>query len=357
MSARIRSFDSKISFFAFADIITAVSGMLIFITLLLATDLGRPTQNASQDADREIQQRLDETLRQQLETDTQNERLRELMATTETAPAPEKVEADITRLRSELASEQQKQSVVSNQMAKSDSALQARDKTLGLTAIKTTVQDTMQQADAIAQREAKVRREMDSLEQQVASAQARLLKLQARDRQIWLIPDQAATTKEPILVTVAGTGVAAESFDHPDKHQQWDAPRAQSSLEEYLHNAKPLNQYVVFLVRPSGIPLFQKLLKSTRAEGFEVGYDALEEDREVHFTKPPPIDEPLPAGDAPPPKTNPAAGRTNSNPSATANAPPAALPTATNSSPNATRALPPPPTKSWWQRFIAWLGL
>src|ERR1039458_2014723 len=101
MRERFRSFDSKISFFAFADIITAVSGMLIFITLLLATDLGRPTQNASQDADREIQQRLDETLRQQLETDTQNERLRELMATAATAPAPEKVEADITRLRSE----------------------------------------------------------------------------------------------------------------------------------------------------------------------------------------------------------------------------------------------------------------
>ena len=152
MSARIRSFDSKISFFAFADIITAVSGMLVFITLLLATDLGRPTQNTSQDADREAQQRLDETLRQQLETDAQNQRLRELLAAAETAPALEKIEADIARLRSELASEQQKQSALSSQIAKSDSALQARDKTLGLTDLKTTVQDTIQEAEAIAQR-------------------------------------------------------------------------------------------------------------------------------------------------------------------------------------------------------------
>lgn len=357
MSARLRSFDSKISFFAFADIITAVSGMLVFITLLLATDLGRPTQDTSRDANREAQQRLDETLRRQLETDAQNQRLRELLSAAETAPALEKIEADIARLRSELASEQQKQSTLSNQIAESDSALQARDKTLGLTDLKIKVQDTIQEAEAIAKREAEARREMDRLEQQVASAQARLLMLQARDRQIWLIPDQAATTKEPILVTVAGKGAAAEAFDHPEKHQQWDATSAQSSLEGYLHNAKPLNQYVVFLVRPSGIQLFQKLLKSTRAGGFEVGYDALEEDRDVHFSKPPPIDEPLPAGDAPATKPNPAAYRTNYSPSGATNPQPVATPIPTNSLPTPTRALPPPPAKNWWQRFLAWLGL
>jgi hypothetical protein len=197
---------------------------------------------------------------------------------------------------------------------------------------------------------------MDSLEQQVASAQARLLKLQAREGKIWLIPDQAATTKEPILVTVAGTGAVAEAFDHPEKRQQWDATHAQSSLEAYLRNAKPLDQYVVFLVRPSGIPLFQKLLKSTRTDGFEVGYDALEEDREVHFSKPPPIDEPPPAGDAAPAKPNPTAGQTNSSPSAASDSHPSATPTGANSSPPPP-APPPPPAVNWWQRFLAWLGL
>jgi hypothetical protein len=358
MRSRLRSFDSKITFFAFADIITAVSGMLIFITLLLATDLGRPNQNASQDAGKEIQQRLDETLRRQLEIDNQNQRLRELMAAAETAPAPEKIETDIARLRSELASEQQKQSALSNQIAKSDSALQARDKSLGLTDLKTTVEDTIQEAETIAKREAKVRLEMDSLEQQVASAQSRLLKLQARDRQIWLIPDQATTTKKPILVTVAGTSATVEAFDHPEKHQQWEATRAQSSFEGYLRNAKALNQYVVFLVRPSGIPLFQRLLKSTRAQGFEVGYDALEEDRDVHFSRPPPIDEPIPAGDAPATKPIPPSDRTSSNSSPTTNPSPALTPTATKSGPpTATPAPPPPAAKNWWQRFLAWLGL
>jgi hypothetical protein len=357
MSARLRTLDSKISFFAFADIITAVSGMLIFITLLLATDLGRPTQSTSQDTDPQTQQRLDDTLRQQLETDAQNKRLGELLATAQTAPALEIINSDIERLRSSLASEQQKQSAISNQMTRSNSGLQERDRTLGLTELKITVQDTVQEAEAIAQHETKVRHEMDGLEQQVASAQARLLGLQARDRQIWLIPDRASTTKEPILVSVSGAGASAEAFDHPEKHQQWDATHAQSSLKGYLRDAKPLNQYVVFLVRPSGIQLFQELLESTRKAGFDVGFDALEEDRDVHFSTPPPIDESLPASNPSTNKPTQAEYRTNNNPPANSNSQPVVTPTATNTSPTPARTSPPLPTKSWWQRFLAWLGL
>src|ERR1700742_1743848 len=104
MRDRLRSFDSKITFFAFADIITAVSGMLIFITLLLATDLGRPTDNRTQ-ADAELQRQLDETLAQQSQTDAQNRGLQTLLAAANTAPPPEKLKSDISRLRTELADE------------------------------------------------------------------------------------------------------------------------------------------------------------------------------------------------------------------------------------------------------------
>src|ERR1039458_8394052 len=106
MSSRLRSLDSKISFFAFADIITAVSGVLIFVALLLATDLGRPTDSHSQAANSEIEQRLQDTIAQQVEVDAQNHRLQELLATAETAPNSDKLQADITRLRSQLSEEQ-----------------------------------------------------------------------------------------------------------------------------------------------------------------------------------------------------------------------------------------------------------
>src|ERR1017187_4886707 len=122
MSSRLRSLDSKISFFAFADIITAVSGVLIFVALLLATDLGRPTDSRSQAANSAIEQRVQETFTQKVAVDKQNHRLQELLATADTAPDLEKLQADIARLRSQLSEEQKKQAAVASQMAGSQAA-------------------------------------------------------------------------------------------------------------------------------------------------------------------------------------------------------------------------------------------
>jgi chemotaxis protein histidine kinase CheA len=362
MSERIRTLDSRISFFAFADIITAVSGMLIFITLLLATDLGRPSKKSrSETADRELQQQLSDLLSQQLETDARIRHLQELLAAAETAPAPGKIEADIANLRTQLAAEQRKQSAVSVEISKSASALQARDAALGLTDLKATIERAIQEAESVARQDAKARKTTESLEQQVSAAQAQLLKLREREGKLWLIPDKSNTTKEPILVTVARTGAGAYAFDHPEKHQQWDTARAPSSFEQYLRNAKSLNQYVVFEVKPSGIQLFQKLLETARSAGFDVGFDALEEDKEVQgFSSPPPIDEPVPSippndtsATMPVPQAN-ASTNTSTAPAKPSPPPPSAQ---TNSPSHANHALPPPPAKSWWQRFLTWIGV
>ena len=68
-------------------------------------------------------------------------------------------------------------------------------------------------------------------------------------------------------------------------------PRALSGFVSYVKSAKPKEQYFVFLIRPSGIALFKDLVEAARGSGFEVGFDALEEDKEIHFTPPPPIDD------------------------------------------------------------------
>ena len=59
MSSRLRSLGlTRISFFAFQDIITSVSGILILITLILSTDLEQPQEGQSVDADPELHQKL-----------------------------------------------------------------------------------------------------------------------------------------------------------------------------------------------------------------------------------------------------------------------------------------------------------
>jgi hypothetical protein len=294
MSSRLRSLDSKISFFAFADIITAVSGVLIFVALLLATDLGVPTDSRTKSENTEIEQQLQETLAMQVDVDAQNERLQELLTTAETAPDPEKLQADIKRLQLQLAEEQKKQAAINDQMSESQDAIAKRDAVLGLTDLKAKVAHETQEAKSIASQDAKVREEMAALEQHLAGVQSKLLILRQREGKLWLIPDKGSTTKEPILATVSASGVKLERFDRPDQTKNFSQSSARSEFDSYLDGVKPVDQYIVFLVRPSGVGLFEDLVKSARDKNIEVGFDALEENKDIYYSTPPVIDETVP---------------------------------------------------------------
>lgn len=291
MREHFRSFDSKISFFAFADIITAVSGMLIFITLLLATDLGRPTNSESPSSDPELERQLRETLAKQAEVDAANQRLQGLMAAANTAPDPKKLQADIVRLRSELADEKSKHAGLSEDLAASKSALDSQDKLLGITDVRAQIQKEAEDLAAVGRDESKVRDQITALDAEMASVRSKTQKWRAREGKVWLIPDRSGNAKEPILATVSGAGLQLDRFNHPEQTQKFNKSHAHSGLESYLKEVKPQNQYVVFLIRPSGIGLFKELVQTARDDGYDVGFDALEEDREIHFTAPPPIDD------------------------------------------------------------------
>ena len=296
-----------------------------------------------------------------MEVDVQNHRLQELLATAEIAPNPEKLQIDIAKLRSQLSDEQKQQAALVGQIADSQAAITARDKVIGLTDLKTAVQRAMQEAESIARKDANIRSDMAKLDEKVAQAQSKLLKLRAREGQLWLIPDKSATTKEPILVTVAGTGVTIERFDHPDRRKQLDKVGANAAFKSYLRERQSLDQYVVFLVRPSGIDTFQDLVKSARDLGFDVGYDALEEDRQIHFTNPPPVDESTPSTGTSATVPTQKASASNGNSGSPANAPPAAaLPKPDKPQPAAAAATSvpaPKKDKSWWQKLLEWVGL
>jgi hypothetical protein len=294
MSSRLRSLDSKISFFAFADIITAVSGVLIFVALLLATDLGVPTDSRSKSENPEIEQQLQEALTMQVDVDAQNQRLQELLTTAETAPDSDKLQADIKRLRSQLAEEQKKQGALNDQMAESQDAIAKRDAVLGLTDLKAKVARETQEAKTIASQDAKIREEMAALDQHLASVQSKLLILRQREGKLWLIPDKGSTTKEPILATVSASGVKLERFDRLDQTKDFSKSSARSEFDTYLNGVKPVDQYIVFLVRPSGVGLFEDLVKSARDKNIEVGFDALEENKDIYYSTPPVIDETVP---------------------------------------------------------------
>jgi hypothetical protein len=163
-----------------------------------------------------------------------------------------------------------------------------------LTDLKAKIASELQDAKTIASQDAKIREEMAALDQHLAGVQSKLLILRQREGKLWLIPDKGSTTKEPILATVSASGVKLERFDRPDQTKSFSTSSARSEFDSYLDGVKPLDQYIVFLVRPSGIGLFEGLVKSARAKNIEVGFDALEENKDIYYSTPPVIDETVP---------------------------------------------------------------
>lgn len=295
MSSRLRSLDSKISFFAFADIITAVSGVLIFVALLLATDLGVPTDSRSSSPDPNQEQQIQEILAEQVAVDAQNQRLQDLLTTANTAPDAEKLQADIKRLKAQLAEEQKKQAALAGQISESEAAIAKRDAVLGLTWLKAQIQKENNDTAKIAAREVNINSEIAVLDQHILGLQSKLVQLRQREGKLWLIPEKSTTTKEPILATTAGSGIKLERFDQPENTRQFQISSARTDFEDFLNHLNGTREYIVFLVRPSGIALFQDLVKMAREKGIEVGFDALEEDKDVYFSTPPVLDETTPA--------------------------------------------------------------
>ena len=92
-----------IIFFVFADIITGVSGILIFVTLLLATGLDRAVTSDSASPDPGAEQQVRAILQEELQTDAESRRLQGLLVAAETAPAIDQLEDQVAQLRSQLS--------------------------------------------------------------------------------------------------------------------------------------------------------------------------------------------------------------------------------------------------------------
>ena len=108
---------------------------------------------------------------------------------------------------------------------------------------------------------------------------------------LWLLPDLSSTTRQPVLVTVSRTNVICERFNQPDQRRVFPADQSPALLADALRQWQPSRDYLVFYVRPSGIEVFARCLAIAKSAGFQVGYDALEENREIVFsapTSPPP---------------------------------------------------------------------
>ena len=356
MASRLRTNSgARISFFAFQDIITAVSGILILITLIIATDLDRTKDARSSDVQPELEMRLAQLLEEQTALDLLNQQLRQSLTGARNAPGLEQLTSEIRDLKQRLDAMQAKFTNFLAVAAAQRTAQAERDARLGLAAFSADIDALNRENTKLAALVAEARRKMDRAESEVKRAENIVLKSRARTG-LWVIPDEGNTTKEPLLVTVSGSEVIAERFDQPDKQLKWSSGEASADFRRFLAVLNRDNQYIVFFLRPSGIRLFEQLSDLARAQQIDIGFDAIEEKQDVHFSKPPPIeadaDSPTPILPPPVPGTVSSENTSPAPPAKPAANVPAIVPASKPSPPTA-----PPTPDSWWRRFLKSLGL
>lgn len=355
MSSRLRTGTRPgMGFFAFQDIITSVTGVLILVTLILASHLEIASDTSAESAPEDLQRRLSQLLDEQTRLELESRALTESLNAAQSQPDAAKLQDDIAGLKTRIEDEQRNLTALKSQGETQRQQTRRRDATLGLTGLVDEAEKIRAEAAALAAKDRVARAEKDGLEQQLKRAETALLKAKSQKGQLWLIPDDKATTKEPILAVVARDGVTLERFDKTESRRALSASSA-SEFSRFLaeHNAN--NQYVVFYLRPSGVSLFNRLSEQAKAAQFEIGFDALDESTAIHFTRPPSLDEsPNETPVTPPGKSapSPAPATTVSDPA------PPAKPIATNApTPASPPASPATPKLSWWQRLLRAIGL
>lgn len=119
------------------------------------------------------------------------------------------------------------------------------------------------------------------LENKVKVAEASVAQIRLEKRKLKLIRELSDTTKEPIIVDVSGNHIRVMRFDRPEPVEMATV----DGFERYLKACKKDEQYFVLYFRPSGATFFEQLRRTVKNAGFEVGYDATEENFDLSLGK------------------------------------------------------------------------
>lgn len=378
MSSRLRRDASpRANFFSFLDIITSVTGILILVTLILSTDLGGLAPQTTGPAPASGDDTLSRILRAQSEVEVQNALLRRLIAAASAAGPLSELEAQVAASKRELASLESSVSAAAARSASIIIGQKQQDASLGIDDLRAQLSARRAAMADLDRTNELIRVASAGVDERIASASNRLARARALHGQSWLRPDDGSG-KSPQVILVSIAGAELKPLDPRSPGRSWKAGSAVGQFEDFCRALDPSRAYVVFLVRPSGIALFEELRAVAHERGVAIGYDAITEEQVIHVGQPP-LDgpgasPPVPPGDGSGPgASSPSPGSgTSGVPGATgsaatgtvaAGAAASTTPSATaagtssNSQPSGATATaggppPPPKTKSWWERLV-----
>jgi hypothetical protein len=254
--SRIKS-DANVSFFAFQDIITSVSGILILIVLMMVLMLRTPA--AVEVPVEPSETRSLEELAKLIEAAI--DKIKELAASDletgdETIP---ELEAGIARLEKELDQEGDplRRALLRDVEAAASELAGIREKLAATEAAREEARAEL----------AKVKAAVD--------ARAEFLQDNQDASQVWLRFNP--TEKFPIILELSGTGAVLRDIRKADFRENIAAAALPGRVRELAGRHDRGSAYFVFFIRPSGIEHVSNLREVLSEEGFSLGYRPLAE--------------------------------------------------------------------------------
>jgi hypothetical protein len=245
-----------ISLFSFQDIITSVAGIIIFLTLMMTLELVQQKSDApvvrTQATAAALKARLPEAASQvrQLEDLLAQGAARLQAAAALTPRAMSESTVDLTRRLESLRQELREIDVQNQDAQRRETSASAQSKARDVD-----------------------REKAAELEGQIAALKSRLDTLRRTNQ---LIYSNSATSKAAWLVELSSAGAQAMRLGANPARAAFAADDVQG-LTKWMRGLNGDKEYVVLIVKPSGIAAFDEIIADLESFPVEVGYDLIEE--------------------------------------------------------------------------------
>jgi hypothetical protein len=242
---------SPFSLFAFQDIITSVTGIMILITMTLALDLVQKATSSPRTVTPAIAEQVEVAV---AESKQEISRLEQVLsagvgAIHLDARTARKQLKDLKRAREEL--DQQNVSLSSE-----------------LNAASARKQAVEEQSQSVSHET------LQQLQAELVASRNQILKLKESNRVVFNKPAGTSKTswlvqldKDSVLVAESGKNAAPLEFSTPEEFLGWAGGQDANSM------------YFVVLIKPSGIRRFGPIRETLQSDGFDLGYDLLSADQ------------------------------------------------------------------------------
>lgn len=247
-----------ISLFSFQDIITSVAGILIFLTLIMTVELIRHKNSSPPIQTQRLTSELAASV-PQLESEAQ------------------RLEAQFQRQQAYLDSiAQLSESNVREQLSATVGQIASLENSLhDLTVRREQARRRVQDIKKTSAARDTDRTRLKSLEQSNATTRRQLQEMVKQNRLVYTNSD---TSKSAWLVELDGKPPRAMRAGQSQIEHRF-AARSVDELKAWIRARSRGSEYVILILKPSGVDLFKEIFDDLDKLGVEIGFDLIEEDQ------------------------------------------------------------------------------